>query len=208
MLPIFELTLKDALTLRRGHTLRAGKWRPFGFLVIGLFVAGVSGCSKDTVRASRFELVDKHGRQRAALYLDDDGETPKLLLQDFEGRLRAALQFDKNGNPGLHLLDESGTRRVLVGLVTDHQITMPALVLSNGDQKEEVGFAVSVNAAGEPTVLLRSDRQGEAIRLSVEKERGASITIVDRTGAQRVDLPTQYAAPGKTSREGIENSKR
>ena len=84
-----------------------------------------------TVRARRFEVVDAHGRLRAAF-----GMTlgyVELLFTDRHGRLRAELRIPPGGSPALTLRDNGGNPRI-VALLSPTDGT-PSLVLVGEDGK-------------------------------------------------------------------------
>lgn len=61
----------------------------------------------DVIEAEEFRIVDKEGKVRATLRLNEKG-APGLALFDDEGRLRAVLQVLEDGSPHLLFLDENG----------------------------------------------------------------------------------------------------
>ena len=66
-----------------------------------------------TIDASRFVLVDTHGKVRATLGYDEYGT--RLALHDENGGLRAGLHALKTGS-GLTLSDETGRIRIKAGV--------------------------------------------------------------------------------------------
>jgi hypothetical protein len=66
-----------------------------------VFAAGDSG----TIRGRAFELVDEHGRVRAQLNVESNGETV-FRLRDSKGEIRVKLGAGRDGS-GLLLLDGS-----------------------------------------------------------------------------------------------------
>ncbi len=61
----------------------------------------------DVIEAEEFRIVDKEGKVRATLRLNEKG-APGLALYDDDGRLRAVLQVLEDGSPHLLFLDENG----------------------------------------------------------------------------------------------------
>ncbi len=61
----------------------------------------------EEVRARRFTLVDKNGKARAVLSVDDEG--PNLVLVDESGKVRAEMGIGKKG-PWLAMWDGNGNR--------------------------------------------------------------------------------------------------
>lgn len=61
----------------------------------------------DVIEAEEFRIVDKDGKVRATLRLNEKG-APGLALFDGDGRLRAVLQVLEDGSPHLLFLDEHG----------------------------------------------------------------------------------------------------
>lgn len=68
--------------------------------------------SGDPIRASRFELVDRHGNVRAVLACDGDNGAPTLTMQDAQGQTRVTVGLAWNDMPSIQLGAEDGTARV------------------------------------------------------------------------------------------------
>jgi hypothetical protein len=70
------------------------------------------------VRAERFELIDREGRERAALMVDDRGAATLRIL-DRSGRRRINLAVGADGFGELVLTDAAGTARIELGTPGD-----------------------------------------------------------------------------------------
>lgn len=125
--------------------------------------------SLESIRAEKFELVDKTGTRRAVLALEPNGE-PGLKLYDATGSLRVALSLRPdggphlllwdgrtavprfglallpNGSPSAELADRNGVLRVVFGLGTNGE---PALGLF--DQKGNLHPALGSATGEKPT---------------------------------------------------------
>src|SRR5579864_4159459 len=81
-------------------------------LLIGFVVAGRSGPRDkpvpDVLRAHRFELVDKAGKLRCDIRVDEDLNSPYLRMLDTNGKERLALMLSDNQSPRLLLNDKNG----------------------------------------------------------------------------------------------------
>ena len=67
----------------------------------------------DVIKARKLTLVDRKGRERATLDMDDAG-APELVLHDGKGGLRASMALTDTGAPQLAFFDESGKVRALL----------------------------------------------------------------------------------------------
>ena len=110
-----------------------------GVLAVRLFPPRVEAAEPNTVRATRFELVDKAGKVKAFLgydgtesviaFLNRDGKirtklgmSPDLGYQMLtflgaDGRSRVSITTDTDGKPALNMGDENSESRVLLGFV-------------------------------------------------------------------------------------------
>ena len=70
------------------------------------------GDAEMVIAAEEFQLVDKEGRMRAVLALEDD--QPGLYLFDKEESLRASFCLDERGEPYLDMLDKGDVTRVVL----------------------------------------------------------------------------------------------
>lgn len=66
------------------------------------------------VEAQEFRLLDKEGRVRARVYLEDD--EPKVALYSKEEKKRAAIGLLPTGEAGIALYDEEGKYHVLMNV--------------------------------------------------------------------------------------------
>lgn len=129
----------------------------------------LTGKYPESIRAEKFELVDKTGTRRAVLALEPNGE-PALKLYDATGSLRVALSLRPdggphlllwdgrtavprfglallpNGSPSAELADRNGVLRVVFGLGTNGE---PALGLF--DQKGNLHPALGSATGEKPT---------------------------------------------------------
>ena len=64
------------------------------------------------VRTERLELVDRHGRLRAALAYEEDSQAPSLAFLDADGQTRVIVGISWNQMPQIRLTAPDGTARV------------------------------------------------------------------------------------------------
>jgi hypothetical protein len=93
----------------------------------GLFAAG----DPETVRARAIELVDQHGRVRAQLNVESNGEAV-LRLRDAKGEVRVKLGADGEGS-GLILLD--GATEPRIQLLAKNSGTSVTLTSQGGQRR-------------------------------------------------------------------------
>ena len=118
----------------------------------------------EVVGAERFEVVDKDGKLRAALWLDN-GE-PNLVLADKTGKIRAKLSL-ADGKPALWLADKNGKPRAGLSLLNEE----PTLVLADktGKTRAVLGYteieAIPTGGTEKRPVssLVLSDKEGKVI---------------------------------------------
>ncbi len=86
-------------------------WRRGGLLALALVALVIAGGAvRDTQRATvvqKLVLVDKAGKERATLEVDQDG-LAAFHLKDAEGRTRLSLDVGAGGDGYVSLLDEEG----------------------------------------------------------------------------------------------------
>jgi hypothetical protein len=87
--------------------------------------------SKKIVEAEEFRLVDKEGRLRARIFLDE-GE-PKVALFAGDGKKRAAMGLLSTGEASIALYDNNGKYHFLVNVSADGT---PDLSIKDRDGRE------------------------------------------------------------------------
>jgi hypothetical protein len=196
--PITEYRLREALAgverriaaLERTTSTRGrfGWVAPTLAVVALLATAMLAGRMSDTYRlgtvapvlqASEVVLKDENGVQRAALGVQNQGQTT-LTLSDPNGRARLRLSVLPDGSPGVSLLDTDGQNRAILGLLEDGTTTLVfadrgavargvfaltpdgAARMIFSDQRGVTRAAVGVGADGTPEVSTIEVADGES----------------------------------------------
>ena len=90
--------------------------------------AGATRIVMTTIQSGRPSLtfVDKDGKDRAWLFLSEDGspnliliDNPRFVQMDKNGEIRAVQRLDKDGVPIFSLMDSSGKIRTVIRLDND-----------------------------------------------------------------------------------------
>ena len=95
--------------------------------------------SQETLRAERFELIDRHGNPRAVLACDRDSGAPTCTFLDGSGQTRVTVGIAWNDMPSIQLNAADGTARV-------------ALIVRPDDS----GMILVVNDEGAKTLVTSS----------------------------------------------------
>ncbi len=133
------------------------------------------------IAAEEFQLVDKEGRMRAVLALDDD--QPGLFLFDKEESLRASFCLDEEGEPYLDMLDKGEITR-LVLWVNEGESN---LTLCDKEGMFRVQFYASVDDEGHGVALI--DRAGRPCAfLEVGEDDEGSLEFFDKEERRRACL--------------------
>lgn len=130
----------------------------------------------EAIVAGEFQLVDKKGRVRAVLGVNDEDE-PCLLFLD-ENEQRRISFYVEDGQPGIDLADKNEHVRASLGLDDNSQ---PSLFLL--DEKEKVRASLTLLEDDGPSLDLLDEN--EALRASLGLLRGdalPSLALVDKNG--------------------------
>ncbi len=92
--------------------------------------------SQETLRAARFELVDRHGNPRAVLACDRDSGAPTCTFLDGSGPTRVTVGLAWNDMPSIQLNAADGTARVAMIVRPDDSGMM--LIVDDGGAKTVV----------------------------------------------------------------------
>ena len=143
------------------------------------------GDAEMVIAAEEFQLVDKEGRMRAVLALEDD--QPGLYLFDKEESLRASFCLDEGGEPYLDMLDKGEITRLVLWVnegesnltLCDKEGMFRVQIYSSGD--EEGHGAALLDRAGRPCAFLDvgEDDEGSLDFFDKEERRRACIVSVD-----------------------------
>lgn len=98
----------------------------------------------DVVRATRFELTDRHGTPRAILACDPDSGAPTCSFLDGSGTTRVVVGIAWNDMPSIQLNAEDGTARIAM-------IVRP----------EDAGLMLVADAGGHKQVLTAEGLSAE-----------------------------------------------
>jgi hypothetical protein len=137
------------------------------------------------IKAEEFQLVDKEGRMRAVLALEDD--QPGLFLFDKEESLRASFCLDEGGEPCLDMLDKGDVTRVVLwvnggesNLTLCDKEGVFRLQIYASDDDEGHGMAL-LDRAGRPCAFLEvgEDDEGSLEFFDEKERRRYSVTLVE-----------------------------
>jgi hypothetical protein len=152
------------------------------------------GTSGKVIRAEQFELVDKAGRVRAALYVNENAEAA-LAFNDQEGKVRAQLGLGPTGHPSLTLLGEDTQPFIFLGFTESGGVRV-ALESREGKKRATLELSPSgwpalflYDTSGEPRAVLQLDEtNGEPVLALLGKgpeKKGRYITPQeDHAGSQ------------------------
>jgi hypothetical protein len=101
------------------------------------------------IRARKFELVDEHGKVRAAIEIHR-GLTG-IVLVGLDGKHRVGLWLNADGQPSIGLRDSSGRMAFMMALGHNE-----ARMLTMADKDGHVRLALSVAPDGAPEIHLIS----------------------------------------------------
>lgn len=141
---------------------------------------------KTIVQAEEFRLVDKRGKCRGRLGMNDDGE-PCFLLFDERGKLRISLYL-YDGQVGIEVLDRNEKVRASLGVSDNGQ---PSLELLDGSERTHA--CLEMGTEDGPGLDLY-DKAGN-LRASLSlmgKEPIPNLAVIDRNGKRRKVLPKDY----------------
>jgi hypothetical protein len=127
-----------------------------------------------TIRARKFELVDEHGKVRAAIEIHR-GLTG-IVLVGLDGKHRVGLWLNADGQPSVGLRDSGGRMAFMMALGHNE-----ARMLTMADKEGHVRLALSVDPHGTPEVHLISEK-GELSRLTTA---GLETTSAEEGGEHR-----------------------
>jgi hypothetical protein len=133
------------------------------------------------VRAQKFELVDRNGKERTVLALMDG--QPVLALLDEKGLWRAALSLDSDGSPRLGLLDEKGKIRADLSLNPDGRPRLGLL-----DEKGKIRADLSLSPDHGPDLNLLDEKGKIRAALMLDSDGGPGLGMFDGKGQTRAAL--------------------
>ena len=141
---------------------------------------GVEGA----IAAEEFQLLDKAGRIRAVLTMEDD--QPGLFLFDEEEELRASFCLDEGGEPYLDMLDKGEITRAVLWVnegevslnLCDEEGMFRAQVYASGDD-EGHGMALT-DKTGRLCAMLDVgvDEEGSLMFIDKKERRRSTVTLV------------------------------
>lgn len=136
------------------------------------------------IAADQFQLVDKAGRIRAVLTMEDD--QPGLFLFDEEEELRASFCLDEGGEPYLDMLDKGEITRAVLWVkegesslnLCDEEGMFRAQVYASGDD-EGHGMALTDKTGSLCAMLdVGVDEEGSLMFIDKKERRRSSVTLV------------------------------
>lgn len=143
------------------------------------------GEAERVIAAEQYQLVDKEGRIRAVLTMEDD--QPGLFLFDEEEGLRASFCLDEGGEPYLDMLDKGEITRVLLWVqegesslnLCDKEGMFRVQSYASGDE-EGHGVAL-IDKAGRLCAMLDigEDDEGSLEFFDERERRRSSVTLVE-----------------------------
>lgn len=145
-----------------------------------------------TLRAERFELVDKAGSRRAVFEVSPSGMAD-LMLYDGAGHDRAEYRVSRDGVATLGFYDETGARRVLLGAVPGGRNGV-TVYGNNG----RLLAGLTVDADNDSSVTLYDPNTGRArVGLGVATSGAPALALFDEKGRDRAELHVTVAGkPG------------
>jgi len=169
----------DTIQARLLRVEKENRWMK-GLAVGGLLLVGLLSAKRwqsDYVDAKGVFLRDDHGRIRAALHFDKQGQQPYLIFYDAQGRERNVLGVDEHGRPLLGLLDEAEQPRLALRLGNDHRLG-------------EGGTSADFDARDEnrPLVALLDESQAARLVLSFSRHHLPIAAFLDGEQQRLVEL--------------------
>ena len=141
---------------------RENRWmkRLGGFALLVLLSVPLLGqaAPKNIVKAEKFVLVDKDGKERGVLGMDDNRPYnmlrgreigPHLALFDMDGKKRIELALWPEGSPSLFLMDRNGERRASL-VVGPDGLSKLILFDEDGDKLFEMPRSRDIEFADPP----------------------------------------------------------
>lgn len=167
LLTRLELLEAEGRRWRRG----AARWRA---LAVGLLVSGPAlvlmgqdaGGAGKTLQAEKFQVVDRTGKARAELALED-GEVPYVRLLDSAQKQRVLLGLNKEGCGTLSFIDGDDKQRINLALTEKGEM---ALTMQAADGAMRLGLSAGDDVAS----LQLNDGQGKLRSLSFAKTDGSA----------------------------------
>jgi hypothetical protein len=171
-----------------------------------------------TIRAQRFELVDKAGTRRAALEVTPSGMSD-LVLYDGNGRDRAEYRVTRDGVATLGFYDAGGARRVLLGEVPvgrngvavygNHGRLLAGLTVGADDeanvtlydaQTGRARIGLGVAATGAPALALFDEKGNDRAELHVGPTGKPGLALADETGKTIAGMPAKASVAASAQR--------
>ncbi len=151
-----------------------------GSLAVSLFTgrAEASQEKETVVKAQGFELVDKNGKKRASLTLDQDAR-PMMRFLDGDGNVRGVMRMDKDGNASLNFYDKDD--KWLLWLGENNTGTGLGLAPPT-DEKNRINVYVTKDEKG---LIECLDKEGvRRATLTTAADGSPSLTLTDDKGAK------------------------
>ena len=142
---------------------------------------------KVIVQAEEFRLVDKQGKCRGRLGMNDEGE-PCFMLFDKRGKLRISLYLLYDGQVGIEVLDRKEKVRASLGVSDNGQ---PSLQLLDGS--ERIHACLEMGTEDGPGLDLYDKAGNLRATLSLMgKEPIPNLAVIDRNGKRHKVFPKDY----------------
>lgn len=154
-----------------------------GLTCVILLVPGSAGSKEarpaEEVRAERFILVDKDGREQGVFGFTQGGH-PGLRIGPVEGGMTAELQIDRSGMPRFGLMDDQGRAIVGIGVLEKN---LPVIVLKGPNGERQVAMTVSKD--GTPYVGLYDSEKRARSEWKLDANGNPVLVLRDQKGQGR-----------------------
>lgn len=199
----------DTLTQRLDRVERENRWwkvlgtATVAVLGLVLFLGATGSKVAEEILARRFVLMDKDGKARASLVVEDhglpsltffdsegqgrstlalDAKGPTLVFMDADGRPRAGLAVGADGSPVLLLRGSDGTDRVMLGVIPEASLAPGFAGLLLFDKHGKIRGALDVLPDGSPRMYLSGEDEKPRVGLRVLPGGSAGLVFSDTNG--------------------------
>ena len=183
-------------------------WLCFG----AAFGAEGDGKAPKEVRASRFVVIDDHGKERGELGLLPGGQVG-VVIRGKDSGTALSLYFDDKGMPRFEFQNSKGEALLDLGLLDDQS---PAFVMRDGEGRRRLGIivtprqtvaiglydmdkvdrcSIAVGADGHPQIALKDEAGRLRGSIMLDSKGECALDLYDREGRERVVF--QVNAEGK-----------
>jgi hypothetical protein len=152
--------------------------------------AEAAAAAARVLRAEKFVLVDRDGRQRGEFRVGADGGSA-IGFYDQNGAKRVVLGETPKGRNGLAIYSSSGRQIAGFTVAEDNQSSVTLYDAANG--RARVGLGVAAN--GEPALVLFDQNGRDRAELHVTVTGRPGLALADESGKTIAGLPVQESKP-------------